>query len=459
MTKGDSLMNKDFYLERRLEIGATRLDENELLESHQHMIILAEPGAGKSSLMKSLASKLNTNVITAITFKWKTRLEPNPCLIIDAIDELAKQGPGGFEEILVKAAELNPTYVIFSSRSSEWTSASMAAFEFHFASPTPCEARLCELHECEQKRIFENDQPNENFFDFKKEVSRFDLSALLTNPQFLKLFAAAYVESKGHFKNKHSIFNTAIEHLAKEANENLHPSPDSLSTEKKIKIAEEVFCKLLLANAEGVSRTDCSSNHSYPMLASLNLETFNETWTQILATRLFKPADIPDFHSPVHKIVAEYGAAKYLIRKINVNNGTSALTLSKYLPIIAPNSVVREELRGLLGWMATLGNRQIQEKAIRLDPYAVLANGDPSLLENSSKKLLIESLIKAEEIDPFFRGKDWKRNFSLAGFFNQDLIELIRPILKKRRNSELRNLILELLESSTACGSSESRAG
>lgn len=70
------------------------------------------------------------------------------------------------------------------------------------------------------------------------------------------------------------------------------------------------------------------------------------------------------------------------------------MTLNQCLPIIAPNSTVRDELRGLLGWIATLGNKSVQEAAIELDPYAVLANGDPSQLEPSSKLLLLSKLKK-----------------------------------------------------------------
>ena len=75
----------------------------------------------------------------------------------------------------------------------------------------------------------------------------------------------------------------------------------------------------------------------------------------ILATRLFKPDDSVGQHRPVHKIVAEYCAAEYLTKRIA--DPADPLTLPKCLPIIAPNSTVRDELRGLLGWMAALGNR------------------------------------------------------------------------------------------------------
>ncbi len=53
---------------------------------------------------------------------------------------------------------------------------------------------------------------------FKLRLLEFALEPLLPNPQFLKLFAEAYSECGGGFKDKRSIFTEAITSLAKEAN-------------------------------------------------------------------------------------------------------------------------------------------------------------------------------------------------------------------------------------------------
>ena len=127
-------------------------------------------------------------------------------------------------------------------------------------------------------------------------------------------------------------------------------------------MASEVFTKLLLSGAEGVCTSEASENRMYPLLASLfNGDTVADG---ILATRLFKPGDSADQHRPVHKIVAEYCAANYLTKRIA--DLADPLTLPKCLPIIAPNSTVRDELRGLLGWMAALGNKPIRNLQLNL---------------------------------------------------------------------------------------------
>ncbi len=302
--------------------------------------------------------------------------------------------------------------------------------------------RLCEFNESEQREIFTNHLPGEDFAAFQTEVTRFDLEMLLPNPQFLKLFADAYIESGRHFTDKRSIFAQAVERLAKEANPNI--CNQTLSSSQKIDMSSEVFTKLLLSGSEGVCTSEAIEDRIYPLLASL-LDS-DTTANSILATRLFKPGDSVDQHRPVHKIVAEYCAADYLIKRIA--DPTDPLTLAKCLPIIAPNSTVRDELRGLLGWMAALGDRLVEESAIELDPYAVLANGDPSQLEHSSKRLLINRLKEIEVQDPYFRRGDLWRRFSVAGFFTQDVVDEIKTLLTSGSAGHLRDLILELLRGS-----------
>ncbi|MEH7881264.1 hypothetical protein V7799_28680 [Rhizobium laguerreae] len=89
-------------------------------------------------------------------------------------------------------------------------------------------------------------------------------------------------------------------------------------------------------------------------------------------------------------------------------------------------------------------------RTIDLDPYAVLANGDPSQLESSSKRQLINRLKDIEDKDPYFRRGDFWRRFSVAGFFTQEVVDEIKPLLAQGGEGHLRQLLLELLTGSPA---------
>lgn len=433
------------YLPRSFSNNNKKYSEKELLAESNYIVVLAEAGGGKTEVLKSLAKELSSSHVSANKFAHIEPAKKNCPLIIDAFDEYSGVDRAGIYKILAKIQGVNPTHVIISSRSSEWGQAETSTFQ-EFLDQSPLVVRLCEFNEAEQRLIFESHVQGESFLAFQTEVDRFDLAMLLPNPQFLKLFADAYVESGRHFTDKKSIFEKAIERLSREANISVARQNTQLSITQKVDLSSEVFAKILLSAVEGVSINEATEDRMFPCLASI-LDN-NIFATNILATNLFRAGDKLDQHCHVHKIVAEYCAASYLTKRIA--NEVDHLTLHKCLPIIAPNSIVRDELRGLLGWMAALGGRSIQETIIALDPYAVLANGDPSQLEHSSKRLMIKQLKLLEDRDPYFRRGDFMRSFSAAGFFTHDVANEIKPLLSAENDGHLRDLLLELLVDSPA---------
>jgi len=437
-------MNPTFYLERNFTHADRTYTETELLAASTHIVVLAEPGGGKTELMKSIAQKLNTTVLNASVFAYVGADKENSPLVIDAVDEIAKMDQSGIHKLLALASTSKPTRVIMSSRSSEWGLASTSIYE-KFLGYSPMLVRLREFDQNEQHAIFKHHAPEEDFFAFQTEVTRFSLEMLLPNPQFLKMFTDAYLESDRQFADKRSIFALAVERLAKEINPDIPKDSISLPVAQKIAFSAEVYAKLLLSGAEGVSTIDVTSSRMYPMLTALF--SGSTACCDILSTQLFKPGDREDQHRPVHRIVAEYCAADYLIKRIA--NSRDTLSLTKCLTVIAPNGTARDELRGLLGWMAALGNKSVQKSIIELDAYAVLANGDPSQLERSSKRKLLHRLKEIEAADPYFRRSDFWRRFSAANFFTQDVIEEIKPLLTIDNDGHLRDLILELLTDSS----------
>ncbi len=354
---------------------------------------------------------------------------------------MAKIDSAGLQGLIVKASEENARLTIFASRSGEWEEARSHFIKECFGSE-PKIVRICPLEAVEQQQIFEGKFPNVDFGDFCQEIERFELSPLLGNPQFLLIFAEAYVQAGGHFSTKRQIFADAVRGLTVETNRAVAKG-DRLSDQKIIEISEEIFAKLLLSGSVGVSLSDGSEEVGFPSLQSLMPTEFAEV-SQVLDTRLFKPSDHPDLHEPVHRIIAEYCAASYLARRMG--DVSDALSVSRCSSIIAPNSVLRDELRGLAGWIAALGSRTVQETMVKLDPYAVLSNGDPSLLDPSTKVLLLDRLFAAAEVDPYFRRSDQWRSFSVAGFFADDIVAAIREKLASSGDdTHLRGLLLELL--------------
>ncbi|MFW1814623.1 hypothetical protein ACG9X6_08160 [Acinetobacter guillouiae] len=435
-------MTSNFYLSRKLYDHEKEYTELEVIEAFQIIIILAEPGAGKSSLLEKFSSHLNVKKKTANIFNSRNSHDKHSILIIDALDELVRVDQSAVSNLLGKAADLEPTKLIISSRSSEWEESYTSLVRDIFETK-PRVFRLYPFNQSEQQQIFENYKAEENFEIFESEVKKYNLEQLLSNPQFLKIFADAYIESNRAFSDRKSIFSQAVKALAKETNNNLNIRND-LPLQKKIECTEEIFAKLLLSGSEGVSTNVDGSDTLYPRIDSLIRLDNVSMYPSLLSSRLFKLAENESKHQPSHKIIAEYTAANYLVKKMNADR--NHISLHQCLSIIAPNGIVRDELRGLVAWMAALGDQFIQETLINVDPYAVLANGDPSQLLSSSKKYLLEKLTCLVDEDPYFRRSDMWRTFSVSGFFDSNSVSIVKYILTKSNKGLLRGLILELIE-------------
>lgn len=435
------------YIQRRLLHGDKPILQADITGLGKIILVLGEPGAGKSDLLGEIGCALGTSRISATRFRHITSsMDATKPLIVDALDEVVRLEPEAIDPIIVKASETQAPLVILSSRSSEWDKSRTQLLRECFG-VEPAIVRLLPFDEEEQRVLFQSLFPVEDFALFLAEVDRFELRPPLGNPQFLKLFAEAFVQSGRKFTSKRQIFTDAVRGLTIERDDS--PKQAGRPPIETIgEAADEIFAKILLSGVSGISVGDNHADPDFPYLNSLSARE-HRLLRSLLDTRLFKPSGDPGFHEPVHRIVAEYCAARYLAKR--VSHEGDLLTIRRVLALIAPNGVVRDELRGLLGWIAALGSAETQAACITTDPYAVLANGDPSQLARSSKLLLLQKLRKVSESDPHFRRSDSWRSFSVAGFFDDTMIGLVRnELIGKDVVGELRDLLLELMEGSEA---------
>jgi hypothetical protein len=441
------------YIPRTLVVGEKSFTEEQLLREGTVFVVLAEPGAGKTELLKTLAGLLQTVPVRASIFRNRTQDSASGPLVIDAMDEVARIDKLATDKIVVQARQTEAATVIFAGRSSEWDQGRTAYVEQCFG-VKPIVVRLQPFNEDEQRQLFAAAFPGEDFDAFSDEVRKFELGPLLGNPQFLQLLGEAYVESNRSFTSKAKIFADAVQRLAHEANPDLGRQKARPPTSKVVALGGEVFAKLMLSGATGIATVESLSDRDFPYINGLCRNSPEAGF--LVDTRLMKPSQDSDKHEPYHRIVAEYCAAAYLVARIE--DPTDRLSLDRVFSIIGPNHVARDELRGMLGWMAALGREPLQFATIRLDPYAVLANGDPTQLTAPAKRLLLRALEELAENDPMFRRSDAWRRFNVGHFFSADILDQVRAILA--RSSALRRLVLELLIGTEAASSlvSELRA-
>ena len=433
------------YITRKLNLEDRVIPESEVLRDSRHVVVLAEPGAGKTELLENFSRGLGVPRQRASIFRSRSSVQCTGTLIVDGFDEVAKLDQSAFDGLIGKIADASPQRVIIASRSSEWDSTRYNRLMADFLGSEPLVVRLKPFDDTEQQQLFEQLHGGENFQPFKHAATEFGIHVLLGNPQMLSIIALAYFENDGAFSSRSQIFSDAFTAMCREHNPDI-PAKNRLSSAQISTLGGEVFAKLLLSGATGVKDTEDGADRDFPFLGNL-VETTPTTTRQVIDNKLFKPSDEPGNHEPVHRIVAEFGAASYLAKRINL--GTDQLTLPRALSIIAPSGALRDDLRGLLAWLTTEVGQDAQKACIDINPCAVLSNGDPSRLSGASKIYLIEQLAKLSGTDPYFRRADRWRSFNTKGFFTADVVDAVRPLLRIVDGAtDLRDLLLEIVANS-----------
>jgi hypothetical protein len=110
------------YIHRKLHRGEQLIQDCELIDQNGVLIVLAEPGAGKSDLLDYFAQSHAVPREAASLFVHRPPSSQS-VLIVDALDEVARISEDKINEIIVKARASGAGKVIFASRSYVWDEA------------------------------------------------------------------------------------------------------------------------------------------------------------------------------------------------------------------------------------------------------------------------------------------------------------------------------------------------
>lgn len=346
------------YYEGAVEKAISEKDFVEQLKIEQHnkrcIVILAEPGAGKTDLLFSFAEQLDTEMHYA-SILVDTDISQSNILIIDALDEISTTDPNRMKSLLTKIFSSAAQSVVLSCRATEWEQLSNESHIKRVSRKHSVEfinRTLKPLDYLEIQKFYDDQKYSHSFESFIEIIEQNGLYELIGNPIILKIFAKVFNSSDtiNIFESKTEIFKQAVREFASEQSDERSTKHFILSLEEKINYIENIFAVLLLSGSVGISIQERDEDQDYPRLQTIiNNSNINE----ILNNNLFKlQHSQKEIYIPVHRIIAEYCGANFF--KKELEKTSNPLSISRLLAIIAPNGTVRNELRGMFGWLVAL---------------------------------------------------------------------------------------------------------
>jgi hypothetical protein len=379
-------------------------------------VLLADPGAGKTDTFKTLCAAEGGYYTTARDFvELHLPVAPSGPLFIDGLDEMTAGHTAGqtvLGQIRAKLQQLGAVSFRLSCREADWRgNTDSKALQYLVGDNNFAELHLAPLTQEESRRLIAHwQQSNEEDAEkFMRDAEQRDLSGLLDNPQTLRLLVKAVaVKGSDWPASKTQTYDMACAQLVQEQNDAHRASQENsvLPFAHVLAAAGYLSALMLLSGRATVARQPPREAHSATVaLADLHYgdTTPDKAACQAaLHTRLFRSSGQGEF-IPVHRTVAEYLGARYLMSRINTGlPGLRVLALMQ-----GEDGGIVPELRGLHAWLAAMASGELRRSLIERDPLGVVLNGDVRQFNREEKLQVLQALRDEATRYTYFRNQHW----------------------------------------------------
>jgi len=408
---------------------------------HPVVILLGDPGAGKTHTFRELAATCGGRYVTARSFLTVPVRKTGELLFIDGLDE-RRGGRGDRDTIDALAAKLidaDPSGVWVSCRVADWLDKSdlisLEPFVENKGGVTVI--LLARLTQRERLLVLiDNDMPEAEAVEFLDEAQARGLAEFLDNPQNLLLLRSA-VSSGTWPATRREMFEMATQLMLHENNAERARIGTGVFTGDELQLAAGgALAARLISDVEGIGLADQERDEAVPSYRTLPFFTPEKTLAA-LSRRVFGVGPVPESVDYIHRTTAEYLGAAWLANAIR-----AGLPIGRVRALIGVDGHPTPELRGLHAWLP-IHLPEFAEQFIDADPYGVLTYGDAGSLSRSHCVHLLRALEHLSSTDPWFRGGHYEAP-TIGALARLDMVDEFQAILSSPDEGlGVRRIVLE----------------
>lgn len=278
----------------------------------RNLVLLGDPGAGKTHIFKEAAAAEGARLIKARAFlAMPASMLTGQALFIDGLDE-KRAGRGDrdtVDALVTKLFEVNPAKVRISCRVADWLGASDLAalqpyFEQHGETPV---LLLQSLSREEQRAVLATQGANEADAEaFLTEATERGLADFLESPQNLLMLWKAVRAGKEWPATRKDLFEISTRLLLQEFDqERARSGSGSLSVAELRPIAGAVCAARLISDVEAISLTEQEGTDDIPGYRSVKFFP-PEQVQAALGRRVFDAGQESETVDYAHRTTAEF---------------------------------------------------------------------------------------------------------------------------------------------------------
>lgn len=371
-------------------------------------VLLGDPGAGKTESFQQEAKDTGGHYIRARAF---AALDPSPqlagkTLFIDGLDEMRAAGSDGRTPLYQVSQHLDrlgcPPFRL-SCREADWYGDSDSAALLEVAPGGALAVlHLDPLNDTDIALLLEHKFGKPDPAEFVRQAERHGLVDLLRNPQTLGLLARAVGETWPDGRRK--TYELACKQLTHENNDAHRAAKRAIApTTDALLDATGFLCAVyLLAGIAGFALDDDAADDQHVLWRDLSAPR-EMPLLDALACGLFQRDEREQQRIPVHRSIAEFLGARYLVALID----TQGLPLGRVVALMAgEDGGIVPDLRGLAAWLA-VHCRNARAELVARDPLGVVLYGDVRDFPTDDKRRVLAALRSEAERYENFRFQDW----------------------------------------------------